>query len=104
MDSGSGTTVMSEELVETMRRQSGMVQTALTQAFVEHARVVTSLGQECDITRKKRRLKNDIFQVIVISGKKTVREVSTTTKENSQPRSLFRLPVHGGAGKQSDSR
>ena len=104
MDSGSGTTVMSEELVETMRRQSGMMQTALTQAFVEHARVVTSLGQECDITRKKRKLKNDIFQVIVISGKKTVREVSTTTKENSQPSSLFRLPVHGGAGKQSDSR
>ena len=25
-----------------------MMQTALTQAFVGHARVVTSLGQECD--------------------------------------------------------
>ena len=49
MDSGSGITAMSEELVKVMRRQPGMVQTALTQAFVGHARVVTSLGQECDI-------------------------------------------------------
>ena len=49
MDSGSGITVMSEELVEVLRRQPGMMQTALTQAFVGHARVVTSLGQECDI-------------------------------------------------------
>ena len=40
---------MSEELVEALRRQPGMMQTALTQAFVGHARVVTSLGQECDI-------------------------------------------------------
>ena len=48
MDSGSGITAMSEELVEAMRRQPGMMQTALTQAFVGHARVVTSLGQECD--------------------------------------------------------
>ena len=49
MDSGSGITAMSEELVEALRRQPGMMQTALTQAFVGHARVVTSLGQECDI-------------------------------------------------------
>ena len=49
MDSGSGITAMSEELVEALRRQRGMMQTALTQAFVGHARVVTSLGQECDI-------------------------------------------------------
>ena len=52
---------------------------------------------------KNENKKNDIFQVIFISGKKTVREVSQTTKENWQPRSLFRLPVHGGAWKQSDS-
>ena len=49
MDSGSGITAMSEELVEALRRQPGMMQTALTQAFVGHACVVTSLGQECDI-------------------------------------------------------
>ena len=48
-DSGSGTAAMSEELVEALRRQPGMMQTTLTQAFVGHARVVTSLGQECDI-------------------------------------------------------
>ena len=44
MDSVSGITAMSEELV-----QPGMMQTALTQAFVRRARVVTSLNQECDI-------------------------------------------------------
>ena len=49
MDSVSGITAMSEELVEVLRRQPGMMQTALTQAFVGHARVVTSLGQEWDI-------------------------------------------------------
>ena len=48
MDSGSGITAMSEQLVEVLRRQPGMMQTALTQAFVGHARVLTSLGQECD--------------------------------------------------------
>ena len=36
---------MSEELVEALRRQPGMMQTALT-------RVVTSLGQECDIVKQ----------------------------------------------------
>ena len=45
MDSGSGITAMSEEVVEALRRQPGMMQTALTQAFVGHARVVTSLGR-----------------------------------------------------------
>ena len=40
---------MSEELVEDLRGQPAMMQTGLTQAFVGHARVVTSLGQECDI-------------------------------------------------------
>ena len=40
---------MLEELVEARRRQPGMMQTTLTQAFVGHAGVVTSLGQECDI-------------------------------------------------------
>ena len=49
MDSGSSITAMSEELVQGLRGQPGMTQTALTQAFVGHARVVTSLGQECDI-------------------------------------------------------
>ena len=49
MDSGSGFTAVSEELIEALQGQSGMTQTALTQAFVGHARVVTSLGQECDI-------------------------------------------------------
>ena len=49
MDSGSSITAMPEELVLALRRQPGMMQTALTQMFVGHARVVTSLGQECDI-------------------------------------------------------
>ena len=38
MDSGSGITLMSEELEEALRQQSGMMQTALTQVFVGHAR------------------------------------------------------------------
>ena len=46
---GSGITAMSEELVEALRQQPGMKQTALTQTFVGHARVVASLGLECDI-------------------------------------------------------
>ena len=49
MDSGSGITAISEELVEALQEQSGMPQTVATQAFVGHARVLTSLGQECDI-------------------------------------------------------
>ena len=49
MDSGSGITAISEELVTALRRLPWMMQTALTQVFVGHARVVTSLGQECDI-------------------------------------------------------
>ena len=49
MDSGSGIAVMSDELVEALRRQPGMMQTTLTQAFAGHARVGTSLGLECDI-------------------------------------------------------
>ena len=40
---------MSEELVEALQGLPGMTQTALTRAFVGHAHVVTSLGQECDI-------------------------------------------------------
>ena len=52
MDSGSGIAAMSQELVEVLRRQPGMMQTALTQGIVGHARVITSLGQECDIVRK----------------------------------------------------
>ena len=49
IDSGSGTTAISDELVEALQGQPGMTQTALTQAFVGHARVVTSLVQECDV-------------------------------------------------------
>ena len=48
MDSGSGITAISEELVEALQGQPGMTQTSVTQAFVGHARVLTSLGQECD--------------------------------------------------------
>ena len=48
MDSGSSITAMSEELVQALLGQVGMAQTALTQVFVGHARVVTLLGQECD--------------------------------------------------------
>ena len=40
---------MSEELVQALRGQVGMAQTALTQAFVGHSRVETMLGQEDDI-------------------------------------------------------
>ena len=49
VDSGSSITTISEELVQVLRRQMGMTQTALTQAIVRHAHVVTLLGQECDI-------------------------------------------------------
>ena len=40
-----GDYLMLEELVEALRRQPGMMQTALTLLSVSHARVVTSLGQ-----------------------------------------------------------
>ena len=49
MDPGSGITAMSEELVEALQGQPGMTLTALTQAFVGRARVVTSLGQDWGI-------------------------------------------------------
>ena len=49
MGSSSRITAMSEGLVEALRRQPGMMQTALTQAFVGHALMVTSLSRECDI-------------------------------------------------------
>ena len=49
MDSGSGITAILEELVEALQGQPGMTQTALTQAFVVHAHVVMSFGQECGI-------------------------------------------------------
>ena len=48
-DSGSGTTAISEELVGPLNGQPGITQAALAQAFLGHARVVTALGQECDI-------------------------------------------------------
>ena len=49
MDYGSSITVMSEELVGALRGQPGMTQAAITLALVGYERVVTSLGQECDI-------------------------------------------------------
>ena len=49
MGSGLSITAISEKLVEALQEQPGMNHTALTQPFVGHARVVTSLGQECDI-------------------------------------------------------
>ena len=41
--------MIAKQQLEALQGQPGMTQTALTQAFVGHARVVTSLGQECDI-------------------------------------------------------
>ena len=49
MGSSSSTTAMSAQLVQALRGQPRMTQTALTQAFVEHVRVVESLGQKSDI-------------------------------------------------------
>ena len=49
MDSGSGVPAISPELVGALQGQADVIQTPLTQVFVGHARVVTSLGQECDI-------------------------------------------------------
>ena len=49
MDPGSSITAMSEDLVQALLGQPGMTQTALTQAFGGHVRVLTSLGKECDI-------------------------------------------------------
>ena len=49
MDSGPDVTDISEELVEGLQGRPEMTQTRLKQALVGHARVVTSLGQECDI-------------------------------------------------------
>ena len=48
MGSGSGITAMSEDFVEALQAQPRMIRTTLTLVFVEHARVVTSLGQESD--------------------------------------------------------
>ena len=48
MDSGLSITAMLGELVQALRRQVGMAQTALTQA-IGHALLVTLSGQECDI-------------------------------------------------------
>ena len=49
MDPVSSITAMSEELVQALREQPGMMHTALSQAFAGHARVMTSSTQECDI-------------------------------------------------------
>ena len=96
MDSGSSITAMLEKLVQALRGQVGMAQTALTQAFVGFARVVTLLGQECDIETQSYPLHLTIdapwgpvrftmpFIVlpgrgdVVIIGQKTLRETSGT--------------------------
>ena len=57
-DSGSGTTAVSEELVKALQGQPGMTQTALTQAFVGHARVVTSLDQEGSVILRRNRVRS----------------------------------------------
>ena len=49
MDSGSGVTAKSEELLEALQGQPEMTQTPLTQAFAGLAKLVTSLVQECAI-------------------------------------------------------
>ena len=56
IDSGSGITAISEELVEALQGQLGMAQIAVTQAFVWDVRMVTSLGQECDVETQSCRL------------------------------------------------
>ena len=52
MDSGSEITAMLKELIEALRRQPGMMQTALTQEFFGNAHAATMLGQKCDIVTK----------------------------------------------------
>ena len=47
MNSGSGTTAMSQKLLEALQGQPGMTQSALTQACVGNARALTSLDPEC---------------------------------------------------------
>ena len=49
MDFSSGIKAIWEKLVKALQGQSEMTQTPFTQACVRHARVVTSLGQECDV-------------------------------------------------------
>lgn len=49
MYSGSDISPMSEEPVEALQGKTEMAQTALTQAFVGNVRVVSSLGQECNV-------------------------------------------------------
>ena len=82
INSGSGVTGMSQELVEALRRQPEIIQTALTNAFVSHARVMTSFGQECDIVTKScplyltveitRRLVRSAMPFIVFPGREGV--------------------------------
>ena len=92
MDYRSEITALSEELINAQRRQPGMMQTALTQAFVGHARVITSLIQECDVVTQSCPLHQSIetpwglgwFTIpfivlpgggdVVIIGQKTLRE------------------------------
>ena len=46
-DSRSGVTATSDELVEGLQKQPEISQIPLTQAFVGHGHVLTSLGQGC---------------------------------------------------------
>ena len=48
INSGPGITATSKELVEALLKQPGMTQTALTQAFAGHVRVVALSSQEWD--------------------------------------------------------
>ena len=57
MDAGSGSSELSEELVEAMQAQPGMAHTALAQAFVGHERVVTSLDQ-CSLILRRNRVRS----------------------------------------------
>ena len=104
MDSGSGITAISQALVEALRRHPGMMRTALTQAFVGHAHVVTSLGQESDIVTQSCPFHLKIeptwgpvwstmpFIVlpgggdVVIIGQKTLRNLGSTSWPSSRHR------------------
>ena len=103
MDSGSSITTMSEELVQALRGQVGMAQTALTQAFVGHSRAVTSLGQEryietqycplhlmVDKPWRPVRFTMPLIVLpgrgnVVIMGEKTLRNSASTSWRSSRP-------------------
>ena len=107
---------MLEELVEALRGQSDISQTALTQAFIGHARVVVSLGEACGIETQSRQLHLTIripwgpvrftmpFVVlpgggdVVIIGQKTLRE-----KLGIDVMAQFEAYVLKACGRQGDA-